>query len=424
MTPQQEQQELNEIFNGTFNPETATPENVFNRLIVAIPLRILAFHAAMNDKKVGSLAKPIYTDEKKLYNALMTAYPELIDYLRSHAPEKYQEFVDFIHFSIKGREELVERLNNLGENNPVKISPKKVSRAVQTIDKISNTLFDTDKNGIFYERANEEDKERDNEAVDVIVGRKKGKDITTAVSIDFSKLDDVQFSNDYMLDPFAQAVHNAMLSMYLAGNKGGSIAQLYRVMFGNKDTLHPDEIRLQEVKRAVEKLRHTDATITITDEAKLYPFKRAVIKNYVMPVKMVEVSINGEKADGFIFLDQPPLYEYASQKNQVNTLDIQNFNVPLNAGKDTAVLLDYLNERLAGIKNKKSKMSDIILYDTLYSRLQLDAPTEGARRKKEYDVRKKVKAILDSWQKEGIISGYEEELEKPSNRIRSLRIFP
>ena len=70
MTPQQEQQELNEIFNGTFNPETATPENVFNRLIVAIPLRILAFHAAMNDKKVGSLAKPIYTDEKKLADRL------------------------------------------------------------------------------------------------------------------------------------------------------------------------------------------------------------------------------------------------------------------------------------------------------------------------------------------------------------------
>lgn len=140
MTPQQEQQELNEIFNGTFNPETATPENVFNRLIVAIPLRILAFHAAMNDKKVGSLAKPIYTDEKKLYNALITAYPELIDYLRSNAPDKYQEFIDFVHFSIKGREELVKRLNNLGENKPVKIFTKLLQgTATNKLTKINST---------------------------------------------------------------------------------------------------------------------------------------------------------------------------------------------------------------------------------------------------------------------------------------------
>ena len=351
----------------------------------------------------------MYPDEETVAYIIFRELTPHLDLLKDKAPEKHKAITQYI--------EKILKETRPQPKETVKITPKQVTKGVAPTDKVSQSLFDLDKNSVFYER--------DKEAVDVIVGRKKGKDITTAVSIDFSKLKGVQFSDNYMLNPFAQAVHNAMLSMYCAGNKGGSIAQLYRVMFGNKGTLHaPVKESLEELKEAVEKLRHTDVTIAITDEATLYPFKRAVIKNYVMPVKMVQVELNGEKADGFVFLDKPPLYEYASQKNQVNTFDIQNLNVPLNAGKDTAVLLDYLNERLAGIKNKKSKMSDVILYDTLYSLLQLDAPTEGARRKKEYDVRKKVKAILDSWQKEGIISGYEEELEKPSNRIRSIKILP
>lgn len=360
-----------------------------------------------------SFASALAQNREDLKSAILQSLKLQLELLQNKAPKKYETVLRFI-------DKEIQRV--FAPKESVKLNTRRTEKGVATVDKISQSLFDTDKNSPFYEL----DEEGKNKAVAVAVGKKKGKDVNTAVAINFSELKGVQFSNNYMLDPFARAVHNAMLSIYCAGNKGCSIAQLYRVMYGNTDTRHvPDGAGLKQLEEAVEKLRHTDVMINATDESEVlgYKFQRVRIKNYVMPVKMVEVVINGKKADGFVFLDQPPLYEYARQKGQVNTFDIKNFNVPISAGEDKAVLTNYLSERLQGIRNKKSKMSDVILYDTLYSRLQLDAPTEATLRAKKRDVRKKVKAILDSWKKEGIISDYEEETEKPSNRIRSVKIL-
>ena len=60
------------------------------------------------------------------------------------------------------------------------------------------------------------------------------------------------------------------------------------------------------------------------------------------------------------------------------------------------------------MKNPGNKQSNNIVYDTIYKQLEIDAPSDGALRKKKADVRKKVKTLLDYWKKEKFIKGYTE----------------
>ena len=336
----------------------------------------------------------------------LTPYLEL---LKEKAHEEYKKILAFLDYAFANADKIFEE----GEatrpqgGDFVKVNPKRVKKYQQPIDKISQSLFNANENLPFY----------DNDATDVVIatikGKKKAQEVTTAVAIDISKLDGISFSNGVMLDRYNKAIHDAMLSMYLAGNKGGSLNQLYKVINGNKETINtPKEKTLKDISEAVNKLRLTDITIDATGEAKLYGFSKAKIKNYLMPVKIVEVEINGNKAEGFVFLDEPPLYTYAKQKNQINAGDIGYFNVPLNTTPENIKLTSYLFERVQSAKNEKSKLGPVILYETIYEILEIDTPNANTLRKKRSDIRKKVDSILNSWTRAGFIKGFEEIKEK------------
>lgn len=321
--------------------------------------------------------------------------------LVNNTPGAYKKLAEYISKTFETeRKKLEDKAKALQEVELVKVTPKRVKKYQQPIDKISQSLFNANENLPYY----------DNDATDVVIltlkGKRKAQEVTTAVAIDISKLEGIYFSNGVMLDRYNKAIHDAMLSMYLAGNKGGSLNQLYKVINGNKETLKaPEEKTLKDIREAVNKLRLTDVAIDASEEAKLYGFSKAKIKNYLMPVKIVEVEINGNKAEGFVFLDEPPLYTYARQKNQINAGNIEYFNVPLNTTPENIKLTSYLFERVQGAKNEKSKLGPVILYEAIYKILELD---ENATKQKRSDVRKKVKEIFNTWIRAGFIEGFEE----------------
>ena len=329
--------------------------------------------------------------------------------LVNNTPGAYKKLAEYISKTFKAeRKKLEDKAKASQGVELVKVNPKRVKKYQQPIDKISQSLFNANENLPFY----------DNNATDVVIatmrGKKKAQEVTTAVAIDISKLDGVSFSDGgVMLDRYNKAIHDAMLSIYLAGNKGGSLNQLYKVLNGNKETLKaPEEKTLKDISKAIDKLSLTRITIDATDEAKLYGFSKAKIKNYLMPVKIVEVEINGNKAEGFVFLDEPPLYTYARQKNQINSGDIGYLNVPLNTTPENIKLTSYLFERVQGAKSEKSKLGPVILYETIYEILEIDTPNANTLRKKRSDIRKKVDSILNSWTRAGFIKGFEEIKEK------------
>ena len=121
-------------------------------------------------------------------------------------------------------------------------------------------------------------------------------------------------------------------------------------------------------------------------------------------------------------LRTPPLYDYANRKKQVGRVSIKLLNTPISKTEETATLQGYLLRRIMTIKNPNNRQSPNIVYDTIYKQLEIEAPTDGALRKKKADVRKKIKTILDYWKKEKFIKDYSEN--KKGQEIYSVTIKP
>ena len=140
-----------------------------------------------------------------------------------------------------------------------------------------------------------------------------------------------------------------------------------------------------------------------------------------MPVKLITAQINGQVVECFKFLDEPPLYTYASKKKQISRCDINILAVDLNMTPENITIRDYLLEQVTTFKSKKSKLLNVIRYDTLYEYLGITAPNNTALRDKKRDIRSKVRTILNTWTRVGFIKGYEEQGER--NAIAKVQIL-
>ena len=78
-------------------------------------------------------------------------------------------------------------------------------------------------------------------------------------------------------------------------------------------------------------------------------------------------------------------------------------------------------EQVTTFKSKKSKLLNVIRYDTLYEYLGITAPNNTALRDKKRDIRSKVRTILNTWTRVGFIKGYEEQGER--NAIAKVQIL-
>ena len=91
--------------------------------------------------------------------------------------------------------------------------------------------------------------------------------------------------------------------------------------------------------------------------------------------------------------DTPPLYLYASKKNQVSKIDLRLIKLPFagekKEGKEQMTLLYYLLRRILALKS----ISHRIKYDTIYH----DFGYDDATPKRKFDLRKSIKSILDAW---------------------------
>lgn len=288
---------------------------------------------------------------------------------------------------------------------------KHVGTFISPVDKVSSTVFDSRKNSIFYD---------DNEAI-VEVGKRRGKTVETLVYIRPDNLDNVSISNYAKLSPYDRAIHDALVSIYAAGNTHTTFSFIYRTTRGNNTNRDKPEVRDREnIEASIDKLMHSIITINASNEAKAFGFENFIFKGPLMPIHYIRAKINGQDVDCVKFLAEPPLLTYAGRKNQINRCDIKMLDVPLNNSKENIIIKTYLLERLLSATNEKSKMNNIIRYDTLHEYLHIDAPNDNAMRKKRSDVRNKVHIILETWQKAGSIKGFIEH--KEGNTIAKVEI--
>ena len=249
-----------------------------------------------------------------------------------------------------------------------------------------------------------------------VSGSSSKKKIETLFYIDFNdaKENGITISNEDRINSYDREIYNAVATLAAAGNNEFSPSMIFQLLSGNisdeRNKMSPETRR--KILKSVEKMSVTRVTIDASAEVRAGMIAQATFKNYLIPAEMTELRINGQLVtDGIRLLSRLPLFDYASRKRQVVSIDIKMLDTPLPNTPENIVLKGYLLMRIASIMNSKNNMSDVIRYQTIYDYLKIQAPTPNALKVKHKQIRDKVKKFLDFWKEVKFIKDYKEEKE-------------
>ena len=159
----------------------------------------------------------------------------------------------------------------------------------------------------------------------------------------------------------------------------------------------------------------TRITVNASAEVEARMIAKATYVNYLISSKRVEIILNGQLIKDCIqLLDSLPLFDYASKKNQIASIDIKMRDAPIQNSPENIALKGYLLRRIIAIsksKYQKNNMNNVIRYDTIYQYLKIQAPNQNALNVKRKQICDKVKKLLDFWKKEKLIKNYKKEKE-------------
>lgn len=248
-----------------------------------------------------------------------------------------------------------------------------------------------------------------------------GKEVRVALSMDIEQTG-AEISRE--LSQLDVDMHNALLSLWFAGNKAFTYQQIWRSLTGSSK--RPTEQQLDRVKESCDTLRRAFTRFDWTAQARArgYDVERATVKDFLISAREVDIELtNGSTARGLVMTAPPLLYEYASRTGELTSVPQRLLNTD-KAGQDSTahiVIKRYLLQRIAGYRNhkekaerhKRGKTSETteddtryrrIKYDTICSRAGID-PTDRMAKKRAIDY---TIECLKLWREQGFISGHKE----------------
>ena len=286
-----------------------------------------------------------------------------------------------------------------------KVQLKKLESLLIPIDKLSDVLFDIEKQ----------------DADEIIENRKL--DITTPIIVTRPK---DSFGNDIPTNPFDKLIFWIALSEQNAGNSCVSHTRIFHSLGGGENFAHASNVKAAIVD-SLRKLRltnlHADLT-ALTSRSKSYKKtleellgaeiigQKVILEDSLLPTKTVTASINGKISDGVIYFhDFSILLTIAEMKKQIAHCDPALLDVPnLRCTVQTLSLKALLLERILKIKgslasNRKrvQKLNNILLFDSIFSKCGLN--DEGRNRKAEF--RAVISKILTHFVNQKLISSFE-----------------
>lgn len=344
----------------------------------------------------------MHFSDDALRAALYDTFKQYLDVLQKAAPDAYQEACAFIESCIAGKKSMYDAVATKAQKEKdiptVNIKTRRPEKFLTPVDKVSNNAFGG--KPVFYSP----------KLVSVALERKGSKkQIDTMVSINFDemKAQGVEIYGSKELTTFDREVHDAITTLAVEGeNEFITLQMIFRTM-NPRAKLTPKQT--ENISHSVTKMMYSLLVIDTSKEAAAYGFESFKYNGYLIPAEKVTASLNGNIVECIHLFRVPPLYDYADRKNQVGRVDIKLLDSPdISKTEETIILQGYLLRRILTMKNPGNKQSNNIVYDTIYKQLEIDAPSDGALRKKKADVRKKVKTLLDYWKKEKFIKGYTE----------------
>jgi len=280
----------------------------------------------------------------------------------------------------------------------------------QNLTKASSTLFNS-KNSL---------EELRQIAIDVSPN-KKGLTTTYSVNVDLTA---PELKGTENVTEYDKSVHNMAVSIGRANEHGFFTAKQVAtaLLYGdNPSNSNPSKQQIGAVTKSIEKLSLIRLTIDWTEHIKLnnkgyLPEDASSFKvtDYMLPVRKYTATINGQKVEGYEFIDKrkyTPLNHYATSVGQIGQHPVKMLNIPINLDQTKIVIRDFLLEEIAHIK-KREGWNRTISVERL-----LEVAGENSQtitRKKKSLLLTSVKDMLTYWKKEDYIKGYTENIKAKS----------
>ena len=294
--------------------------------------------------------------------------------------------------------EYQSELNELYTNEiPVEVSLVQKEIEKQTVSKVKYIEYPVDKlNKVIWNENNDIDF---NETIEIITKRNEKNIATIDLTIDFTafaQTDDIDLSE--CLTMFDKICLYTIASLYNAGNKIISAAQIYKVM--NKSKTPPNSTELKEIYQSIYKMVRTRITIDNKKEV-------TVCRNYeyikwdrpLLAAEIVTAEINGRITEmGIRVLDEPALLTFAKMRKQYTTFPCSIWSMPIRRTKNRMIIYYYMLQQIAHIKN--NQLSNKMRYDTIFEQCGKLKPNQKVREKNA------IQKFLEYFFSEGFITGF------------------
>ena len=303
--------------------------------------------------------------------------------------------------------------------------PVAVSKFVMTVDALSNSIW----------KGEAQKKTFDSYQCPVKVASHKGKDVCTIIKIRDVRVhyysngygeDEVVFENaGHILNRFDAAVHDAICSIYEAGNDVFTEKMVISVLSGTKNyRRHYTEKQISLIAESIKSLRNIRMKIDASGEEIFLKNKAIADPCYkydgvVLPVEDVTVEIKGHEIHAYKFAYNKglPLYHYAQRKKQIVITDPALINTPLQFSADSVATARYLYAEIESMYSDKCARHNKILLKTYFdSLIPICSVLEKDVRKKKYDLIEKIEVVLNYWKERSFIEDWCWELDSKGKK--------
>lgn len=265
---------------------------------------------------------------------------------------------------------------------------------VQGISKVSNTITELN-NG---------------EDTHLKVGGKNEGSVQTFIKLNYDS-DNMSLSKP--ISPYDREIHDAVATLWAAGNKTFTSAQVYRAMRGGNSALNPKRAALEKIEESLDKQRRTFVTLDFSQEARgrKLEFEGSPVTNLKRETYMLEAdkvtieTAGGNKVEGYKISAEPILYWHDMTTKQIvsypQALLAATSKVASNTDRNI-LIRSYLLRRIKSMSG--SANSRQITYESILKNIG----EAGANRKTQGVIRESVRKFLTAFKDEGFITGWSE----------------
>ncbi|MBR0096060.1 MAG: hypothetical protein IJQ63_07720 [Synergistaceae bacterium] len=244
----------------------------------------------------------------------------------------------------------------------IKVAGRRAKKFMSGLSTIENTIFtDPDIKRLL----------RTGETKNITTEKKRN--IITPLNIEWDriKLEAKGFDISALdrLTTFDREVYSAVASLYIADGEDiyklrhvyVTPREVYQILSGNKkNQTNPTPGILQEISQSLERMSLIRVSINAQAEYDKKLNIKASFTDYLLNTSRERIEINGQLTECIQINTPPILFRYASGKNHIARADIKMLNVPVSNTKDNIPLKGFLVRRVENIKNKKSKIGNVI----------------------------------------------------------------